>query len=90
MTNRPKGISVKSLKLIEREEGPKEDHIWVVFKCKGECKTILTEKHRKAMAKFSAGLTAKPQWAYFCARNTTKYEMADGRGCTTNAYVNFT
>lgn len=89
MTNLPPGVSIKDIRMQQKLLGRSEYNIYAIFKCKGDCTTVLNHKNLLEMRRFSQGLTANPLWAMFCPRYV--YEpYVDGNGCSEKAYVNLT
>lgn len=66
-----------------------DDYIYVIYKCKDNCKTIFTNKNLKDMQRFTNKITSSPLWAQFCVREINQ-PYFDGFGCTRNSYNNIT
>ena len=89
VTNMPPGVDIRDVKMQQKLLGRSDHNIIAIFKCKGECETVLNYKNLLEMRRFTSGLTAHPLWAMFCPRDLSE-PYADGNGCTENAYVNLT
>jgi hypothetical protein len=59
----PPGIPLDYIRFIEKPQGAYDDFIYIIFKCKKNCDTILTAKNILTMNNFTAELTKDPLWA---------------------------
>ena len=71
------------------ELDPSYRGITIVFKCRDECQTILDSAHIKEMVRFIAKAVDDEAWPAIC-RRTPGRAIADGGGCSEDAYQNLT
>ena len=55
--NLPPGVPLKYVRILNKHIGPSEDFLYIIFKCKNDCKTIFTPKNLIEMDRFTAKIT---------------------------------
>ena len=68
---------------------PLYSSIYIIFKCKDDCKTVVTKDSIKEMMKFTASAVDDPMWERTCIR-LEGMSSFDGAHCATDSYVNLT
>ena len=63
ITNLPENVKLTEIKLVEKPMAAYDDYIYVIYKCKDNCKTIFTNKNLKDMQRFTNEITSSPLWA---------------------------
>jgi hypothetical protein len=82
-------VDAERIKFIERTAGPRDHWVYIVFKCKYDCKTLFTFDTIKEMFEFTGNVTAEPSWNKLCRRNPDE-KPVDGWGCNGPSYRNLT
>lgn len=87
--NLPHGVPLEFIKMIERHTGPREDWVFIIFKCKNEGDTIFTPQNVMEMDNFVGEITKGELWPKLCTREDTDH-LADGYHCGSSSYSNLT
>ena len=67
--DRPKEINPEKVKWLERPVVTEKKNLVIIFfKCKEDCKTILTIKHLREMKRFMNMIQKDPLWSKLCVR----------------------
>ena len=84
-----------------REIGDPGDYVYMIFKCKNDCKTIFTYENLLDMSYLVGNITDYKMWPKYCIRDglfikddgkTNEYgkHVRDGYGCIQESYYNLT
>jgi predicted RND superfamily exporter protein len=85
----PPGVPLDFVRMLDKPTGEGQDHIYALFRCKGDCKTIFTPESLRDMNRFSQEVSEHPLWYKHCAREQST-RAADAVGCGKNSYANLT
>lgn len=80
--NLPPKVKIEYVKLMQKNIGHEKNFVYIIFKCKNNCTTILTPENIAEMDAYMAKLTQFKDWPKLCVRqNVDATAAADGYRC---------